>query len=380
MPATGFVLPTSQSNDTLTSTAWSAQANALINDDTEAIEAITAKNTPGTGSVTTGWLKLYFPSLVPKGSVIDKVEIQVRWRMNSTSGIGNRDICWAVSGTRGTNTHSLTTEPTSLETTTIDVTAERAWTSDDLQSGVFEVDVRGRNGNSTSDPSYRFAWVKVQVTYTAPTPVNETIIDDYNRADADINAGVGGKIWRAETMEGGNIQRVISNQLALSANGVDGGGSEDSCVSRLRLARDFDLLVDYVVAEASVPSQFYFCVENWGSAALLDGTELYMAASWVLRDNIVGGTSSTLASITKPATWAAGSTLWIAKRGTTITVYHRPSGGEFVQVLKASGTATRWDREGFFGFKQGSYSYQAARFDNLRGGPLILPPRSVVII
>jgi len=183
MSTTGLVIGTAQSTDTLASTTWSNAANILVNDDTEATEAIVAKNTPGTGSSTTGWIKVGtfgFDSLIPSGANITNVSISVRWRMNSAGGIGNRDMCWALSGTRDTNTHSLSTEPTTLETTVTDVTSERSWTRANLLNGTFEVHARGRNGNSTTDPSYRFAWIKVEVQYapeitgtggvTAPAP------------------------------------------------------------------------------------------------------------------------------------------------------------------------------------------------------------------
>lgn len=169
MPTTGLVIATAQSSDTLANTTWSNGANILVNDDTETTEAIVAKNTPTPADDTsTGWIKVGtfgFDTSVPVGAVITNVSISTRWRMNSTSGIGNRDMAWALSGTRNTNLHSLTTEPTTLETTVNDVTAERAWTRANLLNGVFEVHARGRNGNSTTDPSYRFAWIKVEVTY-----------------------------------------------------------------------------------------------------------------------------------------------------------------------------------------------------------------------
>ncbi len=45
------------------------------------------------------------------------------------------------------------------------MTGERTWTRANLLNGTLEVHARGRNGNSTTDPSYRFAWIKVQITY-----------------------------------------------------------------------------------------------------------------------------------------------------------------------------------------------------------------------
>lgn len=172
MPATGFVIATAQSSDVLASTTWSNQANIVVNDDTEATEALIAKNTPTPAdSTSSGWIKVTtfgFDGLIPAGAAITKVEIQYRWRVNSAAGIANRDLCWALGGTRGTNLHSLATEPLTLETVTTDVTAERAWTRADLLNATFAVHARGRNGNSTTDPSYRFAWIKVQVSYVQP--------------------------------------------------------------------------------------------------------------------------------------------------------------------------------------------------------------------
>lgn len=168
MTLTGLRIGTSQTNDTLASTTWSSQANILVDSDTEAIEAIIAKNTPATGSTTTGWIKVGnfgFDGVIPAAAIINSVEIQIRWRMNSAAGIGNRDVIWALSGTRHTTLQTLTTEPTTLETSVFDATADRAWTRADLLDGVFEVHARGRNGNSTTDPSYRFAWIKVNVDY-----------------------------------------------------------------------------------------------------------------------------------------------------------------------------------------------------------------------
>lgn len=167
---TGLRLATTQSVDVLTGTAWSNQSNALADSDTEATESVTAKNTPVSGTSTTGWMKLGnygFDAAVPSGATVVMVEVRVRWRMNSAAGVGNRDWAWSLSGTRGSSDHALTTEPTlALETYTADVTTERSWTRADLLDGVFEVHVRGRNGNSTSDPSYRFAWAKTEVVYS----------------------------------------------------------------------------------------------------------------------------------------------------------------------------------------------------------------------
>jgi len=74
--ATGFLLPPSFTSDVLTGTSWSNAIACTVDDDTEVIEAVTAKSTPGTGSLTTGWFKMSqygFDSLLPANAIILKV-------------------------------------------------------------------------------------------------------------------------------------------------------------------------------------------------------------------------------------------------------------------------------------------------------------------
>lgn len=171
MPATGFVLPTARTVEAGSGT-WTNDVNVLADDGAEATFALTSKNTSGR------WLAgqtFGFGALIGEGSTITKVEIRVEWRVNSTGGIANLELQAFVSAGAVGAVRANAAEPTTLTTETFDVTADRAWTRADLLDGTLELKVRGRNGNSTTDPSYRVDHLAVQVTYDPPSiPVIHT--------------------------------------------------------------------------------------------------------------------------------------------------------------------------------------------------------------
>lgn len=374
----GFKHPTSHSNDTLASTTWSNQENILIEDDTEVTEAIIAKNTPATGSTSTGWLKAGgFGLSIPAGVVITKVEIIVRWRMNSSSGVGNRDICWAVGGTRGTNTHTSTVERLQVETDKFDVTSERAWTVADFST--FEIHVRGRNGNNATDPSYRFMWVKVDVTYEfPPEPIWEMPYDDFNRADGPVYDGVGANYWRTHRLDwtDATLARVIDNRL-----GSAQAGYQQAVSQHQHTGNDWDLLADCAVTGAT-PFEIavWFNAENIGAdAATLKGYVFIGSSSsayWAIRRYAAGVNQGVIAGPNAFSALVAGDTLWIAKRENTYSIYRRPSGGAFSKMVEVTDTN---NTGGVFCFE---ISDTTIRWDNVRGGPFVPPvyPKVVSVI
>jgi len=364
--ATGFLMPTSVASDVLTGTAWSNAVAALANDDTEAIEAITAKSTPGTGSLTTGWIKLGdygFDALIPSNAIILKVEIQVRSRMNSTSGIGNRDMTWARNGTRNTTLRTSTTEVTTLETVTYDVTSERAWTQADLTDAVFEVHWRGRNGNSATDPSYRLAFATVQVTWDLPPdpPLWEDMIDTFDRADGYVETGAS-TIWNGYGYDGGaSSARVISNQLGLTAVAVT------RLWTKAIFAGDFDMIVDKPVISSSSSCWMVFAIQAPGTSTYdcyaVEWTQGVGIAPYLRK--YVDGVSSNVAVIyAAPCAVNVNDSLWVARRGTRITAYRKPSGGQWTKYLEAEAPDYISGPVGLL------WSSATERWDNFRGGPL----------
>ncbi len=168
MPATGFVLPTAQSVTGTEPGTWTNPENILANDGVEAVFSLTSKNSAGKWNAGQSF---GFDSLIPAGSTIDLVEIRVNWRVNSTGGIANLELQAFVGGVAVGTVRANSAEPTTLTLDSFDITADRAWTRADLLNGTFELKVRGRNGNSTTDPSYRVDHVQAQVTYTEPAAV-----------------------------------------------------------------------------------------------------------------------------------------------------------------------------------------------------------------
>lgn len=165
MPTTAWKLPTA-STVIAGSGTWTNPTNIQADDGTEATLSLAVKNTAGR------WNEGQTFGLgadIPSGATITLVEIRVDWRVNSTGGIANLEVQAFVSGTGVGSVRVNSAEPTTLTTETFDITAERAWTRADLLDGTFTLRVRGRNGSSATDPSYRVDHVAVQVTYTETT-------------------------------------------------------------------------------------------------------------------------------------------------------------------------------------------------------------------
>jgi hypothetical protein len=164
MATTGFLLPTARTVDTGSGT-WADDVNVLADDGSEATFSLTSKNTSGR------WLigqTFGFDSAVPSGATIDQVNIRMEYRVNSTSGIANPELQAFVSGGAvGAANAGSPAEPTTLTENTFDITADRAWVRADLLDAAFDLRCRGRNGNSTTDPSYRWDYIAVEVVYTA---------------------------------------------------------------------------------------------------------------------------------------------------------------------------------------------------------------------
>lgn len=180
MPVTGFVLPTARTIDTGSGT-WTSDAEILTSNGVEAVFSLTAKNTDGR------YLRgqnFGFDSLIPTGSTINQVQLRMNYRVNSTAGVAQPKIQAFVSGVGvGAELLANPAEPTTLTINDFDITADRAWTRNDLLNGTFEVLIRGRNGSSTTDPSYRWDYIAVQVTYTEPQAFTVTVNDSLEMAD-----------------------------------------------------------------------------------------------------------------------------------------------------------------------------------------------------
>jgi hypothetical protein len=165
MPSTGFKLPGARTVDAGSGT-WTNDVNVLADDGVEATFSLAVKNTTGR------WLigqTFGFDTAVPAGATIDQVNIRMEYRVNTTGGIANPELQAFVSGVAvGAVRAASPLEPLTLTINTFDITADRSWTRADLLNGTFTLRCRGRNGNSATDPSYRWDLIAVEVVYTEP--------------------------------------------------------------------------------------------------------------------------------------------------------------------------------------------------------------------
>lgn len=187
MPTTGFLLPTARTVDAGSGT-WTNDVNILADDGAEATFSLTSKNTAGR------WLRgqtFNFDAAIPVGATIDLVEIRMEYRVNNTGGVANPQIQAFVGGTGiGTVRTASPLEPITLTLNTFDITADRAWTRADFLNGTFELYVRGQNGNSTTDPSYRWDYIAAQVTYSTAQNYTQTINDNLGLTDTGVSRNI----------------------------------------------------------------------------------------------------------------------------------------------------------------------------------------------
>jgi hypothetical protein len=172
MATTGWVLPTANTVEAGSGT-WTNDTNIRVDDGTEATFSLASKNTTGRWNAGQTF---NLDSAIPSGSTIDTVEIRCEWRLNNAGGIGILEMQAFVSGGAVGAVRSNSAEPTTLTTDNANITADRSWVRADLLNGTFELKCRGRNGNSATDPSYRFDHIAVQVGYTEAPTENPPIV------------------------------------------------------------------------------------------------------------------------------------------------------------------------------------------------------------
>lgn len=222
-----------------------------------------------------------------------------------------------------------------------------------------------------SNAPYRAVTVEVQED-PPPVPLNETIIDNFNRADDKITIGRP-DLWYPDWYQPNSIydMDVVGNQLAGTAFGA-------MAKSKFWFAADFDFLIDCIVASTltGINGIFrLFCCEAPNAS-----TDNSIDIRWNAQGDInvyrvTGGSNSSLGSGSSPAP-IAGETVWVSRRGSVFKLYKGPTGGPYAQVF--TWTDSNYMRAGPIDFQGANQAL--ARWDNLRGGPLVIPTRSALII
>lgn len=181
MADTGYKFATSTTASTGT---WGNVGNMFATDGAETSTTISTKS-------ISSWRVLnnfgFDTTALPDGSTINTVNLRTVWRVTTTAGIATLAVAPLISGTRlSTITNAL--EPTSLSTQTFDITSVTTWTAANFRDGTLTVLIGGWNGNSATNPDYRFDSVSLDVLYTPP--VTPRVLRQYANLDGCGSDGI----------------------------------------------------------------------------------------------------------------------------------------------------------------------------------------------
>lgn len=172
MATTGFTLGTSAAqvlNTSMTYTGGVGLANILVEDDTVITTAgITTKNAEAIVEVS----NFGFDALIPAGSTITQVNF--RHRGQRSNGAAAHECFLRRSGTDGTASANANTALTTVTVNAATRPGGGSWDRSDLLDGTLTVRVHSLQPNNTTSRTYQWAWVEVEVVYTAPTPPTVT--------------------------------------------------------------------------------------------------------------------------------------------------------------------------------------------------------------
>jgi len=168
------------STDTAVSGTWTSPANVQADDNAVASTTVAAKNT----TVEREQGNYGFDGVIPAGSTINSVAIEVEHRVTTTDGVANLENLARIGTTDGA-VNSDTLEPTTLTARTYPNYARPgggSWTRDDLLDGTFKTRTRARSGNNATSVTYEWDYIRVTVDYSIPVTA---FADDFGRTSTD---------------------------------------------------------------------------------------------------------------------------------------------------------------------------------------------------
>ena len=271
---------------------------------------------------------------------------------------------WGVRcGTRAVAVTAVGTAPTSYTAQSVQPTGAGALMSVHTRSGLVANPTADTVATAGTNAAMRAHSIEV-LEITAPVPLQEVVIDDFNRADGQIDAGAGAAIWTRTYVNSTDPSdvRVISNRLG---SGVANWQSAHTKLALDNAGGDVDVLIDCVTVPAGNNEFGLYCLMTApGSASFACYAVFWAQGTWILRRYAAGASAGNLASVA--GLLAAGDTIWLSKRGSALKVYRRASGGDFQQIL----SATDANHNPPTGVLAVEVSDVTGRWDNLRGGPL----------
>lgn len=162
---------------------WSYSSWAYSNDSLYATSAPSPANTDDT--VTYG--NFGFDSIIPGGSTINSVTIEVEWRVSTTISVATLLVDALVNNVATGTQYSNATEPTS-DTISSYVNDYGSWTRADLLNGVFLVKLTCSRGTGKEGFTMYLDYVKVTVDYTVTNTSPTTTLG--NPIDTAIDVSV----------------------------------------------------------------------------------------------------------------------------------------------------------------------------------------------
>jgi hypothetical protein len=177
MATTGYRLAGANAN--IGTTNFANLANSLAENDSVSSFTTTTKNATGTIEFS----NFGFGALIPAGATIDQVNL--KFRGSVTTGASAHGVLLRVSTTDGSEI-SLGTFSGSLvtvESTSYARPGGGSWTRDDLLNGTLVARARSLQPNNTTSRIYSWAWVEVEVVYTAGTAHTKTVTSDGGLTD-----------------------------------------------------------------------------------------------------------------------------------------------------------------------------------------------------
>lgn len=107
---------------------------------------------------------------VPIGAVIDSVKIVYERKYDINTSIGISRVKWVVNDEEGPD-HDNTDMPLTDTVVEVDVTGDRTWEWQDLQSAAFKVIGEARRGDTDTEHTQSWDFVKVEVEYHLATAI-----------------------------------------------------------------------------------------------------------------------------------------------------------------------------------------------------------------
>lgn len=167
-----------------------ANAESFPSDDGVYATATPARNA-GQGTVFGS-----FSFAIPVGAVIDSVKVIYERKYDVDTSIGVSRVKWRLDGVEGPN-HDNVAQPLTDTVVEVDISSEWGWTWQDFLVNSFEVIVEARRGDTDTEHTQSWDYVKLEITYhTAPVIVRAWDVSNHTLFTISLNPKGTGAVVR----------------------------------------------------------------------------------------------------------------------------------------------------------------------------------------